>query len=177
MRQEDASRCHPETPRKYFFTLVLSTHTEHVHLIQGATSKAVKAYDAMAATPEFTTPLSWSSPTFSLSSYNLIFLPGGHEKGVRQLIDSPVVAQHLASYLPQTVKPSNKNVAAVCHGVLALAVAKLPDGEHKGKSILHECDTTALPGTFEGVAFWERGCSWGTIIRRTGLGVIVLRLP
>ena len=108
----------------------------------------------MAATPEFTTPLSWSSPTFSLSSYNLIFLPGGHEKGVRQLIDSPVMAQHLASYLPQTVKPSTKNVAAVCHGVLALAVARLPDGEHKGKSILHECDTTALPDTFEAVAFW-----------------------
>jgi hypothetical protein len=124
----------------------------------------------MAATPEFTTPLSWSSPTFSLSSYNLIFLPGGHEKGVRQLIDSPVMAQHLASYFPQTVKPSTKNVAAVCHGVLALAVAKLSDGEHQGKSILHECDTTALPGTFEGVAFWGTRVFLGDYYKTYGVG-------
>jgi len=114
----------------------------------------VKAYDAMAAAPEFTKPISWSDPTFSLSTYNLIFLPGGHEKGVLQLIDSPIMAQHLASYFPQTVKPSNKNVAAVCHGVMSLAAAKLSEGENKGKSVLHECDTTALPGAFEGVAFW-----------------------
>lgn len=167
MRQEDASRRYSETPGKYFFTSILSTHTEGVHPIQGATSQVVEAYDAMAVTPEFTTPLSWSSPTFS---YNLIFLPGGHEKGVRQLIDSPVMAEHLASYFPQTVKPSTKNVAAVCHGVLALAVAELSDGEHKGKSILHECDTTALPGTFEGVAFWGTRLFLGDYYKTYGVG-------
>jgi ThiJ/PfpI family-like len=143
--------------------------TVHTH-IQGATSKAVKAYDTMAATPEFQTPLSWSSPTFSLTPYNLIFLPGGHEKGVRQLIDSPIMAQHLASYFPQTIKPSNKNVAAVCHGVLALAVAKLSEGENKGKSILHECVTTALPGTFEGVAFWGTRLFLGDYYKTYGVG-------
>jgi hypothetical protein len=124
----------------------------------------------MAATPEFTKPLSWSSPTFSLSSYNLIFLPGGHEKGVRQLIDSPIMAQHLASYFPQTIKPSNKNVAAVCHGVMALAAAKLADGENKGKSILHECETTALPGMFEGVAFWGTRLFLGDYYKTYGVG-------
>jgi hypothetical protein len=170
MRQEDASRRYPETPGEYFFAPILSTHVEHVHPIKGATSQAVKSYDAMAATPEFTTPFSWSSPAFSLSSYNLIFLPGGHEKGVRQLIDSPVMAQHLASYFPQTVKPSTKNVAAVCHGVLALAAAKLSDGEHKGKSILHECDTTALPGMFEGVAFWGTRLFLGDYYKTYGVG-------
>jgi hypothetical protein len=124
----------------------------------------------MAATPEFTKPLPWSSPTFSLSSYNLIFLPGGHEKGVRQLIDSPVMAQHLASYFPQTLKPSNKNVAAVCHGVMSLAVAKLLEGEYKGKSILHECETTALPGKFEGVAFWGTRLFLGDYYKTYGVG-------
>lgn len=124
----------------------------------------------MAATPEFAKPLSWSSPDFSLSSYNLIFLPGGHEKGVRQLIDSPIMAQHLASYFPQTVKPSKKNVAAVCHGVMSLAAAKLSEGENNGKSILHECDTTALPGTFEGVAFWGTRLFLGDYYKTYGVG-------
>jgi len=105
----------------------------------------------MAATPEFTKPLSWSSPTFSLSSYNLIF-------------------QHLASYFPQTIKPSNKNVAAVCHGVMALAAAKLTNGENKGKSILHECETTALPGMFEGVAFWGTRLFLGDYYKTYGVG-------
>src|SRR5271169_5025663 len=105
----------------------------------------------MAATPEFKNPLSWSAPTFSLEPYNLIFPPGGHEKGVRQLIDSPIMAQHLGSYFPQTIKPSSKSVAAICHGVLALSEANLLQGEHKGKSVMHECDTTALPGKFEQV--------------------------
>lgn len=138
--------------------------------IQGATSKTVKAYDAMAATPEFKAPLSWSAPTFSLEPYNLVFLPGGHEKGVRQLIDSPIMAKHLASYFPKTKKPSNKSVGAVCHGVMALAAIKLLSGEHMGKSLLHDCDTTALPGTFEGVAFWGTRIFLGDYYKTYGVG-------
>jgi hypothetical protein len=34
-------------------------------------------------------PLSWTDPSLTLNPYDLIFLPGGHEKGVRQIIDSP----------------------------------------------------------------------------------------
>jgi hypothetical protein len=169
MRQEDVAWRHSETSCQSS-----SRSTRNMSLtrspLQGATSRAVKAYDAMAATPEFAKPLSWSSPTFSLSSYNLIFLPGGHEKGVRQLIDSPIMAQHLASYFPQTLKPSNKNVAAVCHGVMSLAAAKLLEGENKGKSILHECETTALPGTFEGVAFWGTRLFLGDYYKTYGVG-------
>ncbi len=124
----------------------------------------------MATTPEFKTPLSWSDPAFSLEPYNLIFLPGGHEKGVRQLIDSPIMAQHLGSYFPQTKKPSSKSVAAVCHGVLALAEAKCLDGEHKGKSVIHNCDTTALPGTFEQTAYWGTRLFLGDYYKTYGAG-------
>ncbi|TAQ88715.1 hypothetical protein B7494_g2978 [Chlorociboria aeruginascens] len=79
----------------------------------GANRTAVDAYTQMSSTPKFQKPLSWSAPDFTLSTYNLVFLPGGHEKGVRQLIDSPIIHQQLASYFPSTIKPSNKTVAAV----------------------------------------------------------------
>jgi len=116
----------------------------------GASKSAVEAYNTMSRTTEFQHPISWSDPSFSLEPYNLIFLPGGHEKGVQQLIDSPIMHKHLAAYFPATLKPSTKTVAAVCHGVMVLSETEGKDG----KSVIHECDTTALPARFEQVAFW-----------------------
>ncbi|KAF4635703.1 hypothetical protein G7Y89_g2396 [Cudoniella acicularis] len=116
----------------------------------GATKTAVEAYKQMSGTPEFRQPLSWSAADFTLDPYNLIFLPGGHDKGVQQVIDSPIIHKHLASYFPTTRKPSIRSVAAVCHGVMVLS--KTDDAN--GKSIIHECITTALPTRFEQVAFW-----------------------
>lgn len=140
--------------------------------LQGATASVVALYKTMAASPEFLKPLSWSSPDFSLEPYNLVFLPGGHEKGVRQLIDSPIMARHLASYFPQTLKPSSKSVAAVCHGVMVLANAKLPAdaGEHAGKSVIHACATTALPAKFEQTAYWGTRAFLGDYYKTYGAG-------
>lgn len=120
----------------------------------------------MSTTPEFTHPLSWSSPGFSLDSYNLIFLPGGHEKGVRQLIDSPIIHKLLAEYFPKTAKPSTKTVAAVCHGVMVLSETTGADG----KSIIHACDTTALPARFEQAAFWGTRAFLGDYYKTYGAG-------
>lgn len=126
----------------------------------------------MSLSPEWLTPLSWTSPTFSLSTYNLIFLPGGHEKGVRQVIDSPIIAHELGSFFPSTLKSlkSGKSVAAVCHGVLGLSEAKILDGENKGKSVIHECDTTALPARFEQVAYWGTRLWLGDYYKTYGKG-------
>ena len=55
-----------------------------------------------------TKPLLWIDPAFSLEHYNLIFLPGGHEKGVRQVIDSPIIHRHLAQYFPLALNPPPK---------------------------------------------------------------------
>jgi len=120
----------------------------------------------MSKTPEFLQPLSWSSPDFTLDNYNLIFLPGGHEKGVRQLIDSATMHKHLASYFPATVKPSSKSVAAVCHGVMVLSETEGVDGE----SIIHECVTTALPARFEQIAYWGTRAFLGDYYKTYGAG-------
>ena len=126
----------------------------------------MNAYKEMSITPEFQHPVSWSSPDFSLEPYNLIFLPGGHEKGVRQLIDSTIMHKHLASYFPATQKPSSKAVAAVCHGVMVLSETEGADG----KSIIHECVTTALPTRFEQVAFWGTRAFLGDYYKTYGAG-------
>jgi len=120
----------------------------------------------MSVTLEFQHPISWSSPDFSLESYNLVFLSGGHEKSVRQLMDSPIIRKHLASYFPATRKPSKKSVAAVCHGVQVLSQTDGADG----KSIIHECDTTALPTRFEQVAFWGTRAFLGDYYKTYGAG-------
>lgn len=133
---------------------------------QGATQSAIKAYNEMSQTSEYLTPLSWSSPDFTLDPYNLIFLPGGHEKGVRQLIDSSIIHNHLASYFPQTVKPSSKSVAAICHGVMVLGETLDADGN----SIIHECYTTALPARFEQLAFWGTRAFLGDYYKTYGAG-------
>jgi len=132
----------------------------------GATQAAVDAYRNMSTTPEFQKPLSWSSPDFTFDSYNLIFLPGGHEKSVRQLIDSPIIHKHLASYFPTTLKPSKRVVAAVCHGVMVLSETT----GSNGKSIIHECVTTALPARFEQVAYWGTRAFLGDYYKTYGAG-------
>jgi hypothetical protein len=120
----------------------------------------------MSASPEWLHPLSWSAPDFTLDPYNLVFLPGGHDKGVRQLLDSPIIHKHLAEYFPKTLKPSTKTVAAICHGVMVLSETK----NKEGKSVIHECDTTALPGRFEQLAFWGTRLFMGDYYKTYGPG-------
>ena len=94
--------------------------------------------------------LSWSEEGFSLDPYDLVFLPGGHEKGVVQVINSPIVHKLIADFFPKTRKPSKKSCVAICHGVMVLSESSLPNG----KSVLHDATTTALPGAMEQGIFW-----------------------
>ncbi len=120
----------------------------------------------MLTTEEYLHPLSWSAPGFTLDEFNLVLFPGGHDKAVRQVIDSPVVHKLLVDYFPKTKKPSNKAVGAVCHGVMVLGSAKQADG----KSVIHDCATTALPGVFESGVFWTTRAFLGDYYKTYGAG-------
>ncbi|ATY67384.1 ThiJ/PfpI family protein [Cordyceps militaris] len=98
--------------------------------------------------------------------YDLVFLPGGHDKGVRQVIDADAVHALLATYFPQTKKPSKKAVGAVCHGVMVLSETKSSDGT----SVLHGVTTTALPTRFEQLAFWGTRLFLGDYYKTYGAG-------
>jgi len=121
---------------------------------QGAGKATVGLYHEMRASDECRHPLAWSAPDFSLDPFDCVYLPGGHERGVRQIIDSPAVHRLIAAYVPKCRKPGRKAVVAVCHGVMVLSESKGGDG----KSAIHECTTTTLPAGFERVAFW--GTRW-----------------
>lgn len=110
--------------------------------ILGAAKTAKTAYAELETKEQFQKPLSWSNPSFSLEEYDLVFLPGGHDKAVRQIIDSSRVHELLAAYFPLTVADSSKKkcLAAICHGVQVLAASSYKDG----KSVLHDATTTSL---------------------------------
>ncbi|KAG7402484.1 hypothetical protein Forpe1208_v017188 [Fusarium oxysporum f. sp. rapae] len=82
--------------------------------------------------------------------YNLVLFPGGHDKAVRQIVDSEEVHKLMLDYFPKTKKPSNKAIGAICHGVMVLSSAKGSDG----KGVIHDCTTTTLPGLFESSVYW-----------------------
>lgn len=121
-------------------------------ILLGATKSVVSQYNAMIASPEWASPLSWTTPTLDLSAYDLVFLPGGHDKGVSQVIDSARVHELIAAYFPLTARASEhkKAIGAVCHGVMVLSETPRADG----KSVLNGAITTALPTRFEQLAFW-----------------------
>lgn len=129
----------------------------------------------MIASPEHVKPLSWSDPDFNLTCFDLVYIPGGHDRAIQQIFDSSAVHKHLVKYFPLTRKqqPSSsaqskpKAVAAICHGPLVLANTINPD---TGKSVLYECKTTALPAGFEKFAYWGTRLFLGDYYKTYGAG-------
>ncbi|KAG8528262.1 uncharacterized protein KY384_007179 [Bacidia gigantensis] len=131
-----------------------------------APKEACDLYAQMKKEMESMSILSWSDDSFSLLPYDLVFLPGGHEKGVVQVINSPTVHKLIADYFPQTKKPSKKCCAAICHGVMVLSESSLSSG----KSVIHDVTTTALPGTMEQSIFWATRMFLGDYYKTYGAG-------
>ncbi|KAI2469126.1 class I glutamine amidotransferase-like protein [Annulohypoxylon bovei var. microspora] len=132
----------------------------------GASKAVISKYKKMAISEEMRHPLSWSDPDFSLDPFDLVVFPGGHEKGVKQIIDSPIVHKLVVDYFPKTKRPSKKVVGAVCHGVMVLSESKDADG----RSVIRDCNTTALPAKFEQAAYWGTRAVLGDYYKTYGHG-------
>ncbi|KAI1097870.1 class I glutamine amidotransferase-like protein [Jackrogersella minutella] len=132
----------------------------------GAKKEVISMYKRMAISEEMHHPLSWSDPDFSLDPFDLVIFPGGHDKGVRQIIDSPIVHKLVVDYFPKTKRPSKKVVGAVCHGVMVLSESK----DANGRSVIHDCNTTALPAKFEQAAYWSTRAVLGDYYKTYGHG-------
>lgn len=126
----------------------------------------MKLYESMTESAEMQQPLSWTAPDFSLDDFDVVHIPGGHDKDVRQLMDNAVVQKLFADYFPKTKKPGKKVVGAICHGPLVLCNAKGEDGN----SVLYHCTTTALPACFESVAFHGTRLFLGDYYKTYGAG-------
>jgi len=135
----------------------------------GASKPALQAYREMSASPDFLNPHSWSSNDFSFDEYDCVLLPGGHDKPMRQYLESTTLRRQLSTYFPQTSKeatiPKPKVVAAICHGVLALARTMQPS-PNQDKSVLYDAETTTLPVHLERMAYlvsaWKLGSYYRT---------------
>ncbi|KAK1457244.1 ThiJ/PfpI family protein [Colletotrichum cuscutae] len=117
----------------------------------GAAASTIKLHDTMVKSAEMQNPLSWTTLGFTLDDFDIVHIPGGHDKEVRQLIDSTTAQKLLADYFPQTKKPGKKI-------------------GQDGNSVLYHCTTTALPGCFESLAYHGTRLFLGDYYKTYGAG-------
>jgi protease I len=96
------------------------------------------AYASMIAAPAFQNPLGYAE--ILASNFDALLLPGGHAKGMRTYLESPILQSVVAAGLEKKLP-----IGAICHGVLLAARARAKDG----KSVLYGRKTTGLTRLME----------------------------
>lgn len=95
---------------------------------------AVNAYHEMENSIAFCHPFSYAE--IKETGFDGLLLPGGHDKGVKEYLESKILQQLVVSFFK-----AQKPVAAICHGVVL--AARSMDAETK-RSVLYSYKTTAL---------------------------------
>jgi putative intracellular protease/amidase len=117
----------------------------------GAKPEAITAYQELEKDEAFRHPIPYES--INPQEFDLLLLPGGHAKGMRQYLESKVVQNTALEFIKQ-----NKVVGAICHGVLVLARTIDPD---TGRSVLYGRKLTGLTKGLERagyyLTFWRLG--------------------
>ncbi len=108
-----------------------------------ARKDAVSAYYEMEESKIFCNPIPYKN--VKEVDFDGIFLPGGHDKGVKEYLESKTL-QNLVVDFFKVSKP----VGAICHGVVLLA--RSIDSVTK-KSVIHHYKTTALLKSQELLAY------------------------
>ncbi len=121
-----------------------------------ANGTARTAYRQMQEDVHFRQPLRWDQ--LHAEEFDALLLPGGHAKGVREYLESPILQAFVAAFFD-----ADKPVAAICHGVVLAARSR---SVKTGRSVLEGRRTTALTWQFESTAwnltrffarFWDPG--------------------
>jgi len=99
-----------------------------------ARSDAVDVHNEMIRTASFCSPLEYDSTRES--DFDAIFLPGGHDKAVKEYLESKVLQNLVADFFA-----ARKPIGAICHGVVVAARSTNAD---TGKSVIYDFKTTAL---------------------------------
>ena len=108
-----------------------------------ARSDAVAAYYALENSESFRFPLTYAE--LEEKNFDAILLPGGHDKGVREYLESEVLQRLVAQFFSK-----KKPVGAICHGVVLAARSR---DAATGASVIHQYKTTALLKSQELLAF------------------------
>ena len=99
-----------------------------------ARQDAVNACYEMEKDASFCRPLKYADA--EEESFDGIFLPGGHDKRIKEYLESDVLQRLVAEFFV-----ARKPVAAICHGVILAARSTDPD---TGKSVIYDYKTTSL---------------------------------
>lgn len=110
----------------------------------GAKKVAIDAYHKMRKSSEFQHPIKYNE--IIPADYDVLFLPGGHAKGMRQYLESKILQNKIVEFFYL-----NKQVGSVCHGSLLLARSI---DEKTGKSIVHNYQFTGLTKSLERLAYY-----------------------
>ncbi len=102
--------------------------------VLAARKDAADACMQMDSDSAFRNPLKYSE--LAEADFDAILLPGGHDKKVKEYLESTLLQQLVAEFFA-----AQKPVAAICHGVVLVARSKNRETE---KSVIHNYKTTAL---------------------------------
>ena len=108
-----------------------------------ARQDAVDAYYEMGKSKSFCNPVNYLDA--QEKQFNAILLPGGHDKGVKEYLESEVLQQLVVDFFV-----AQKPVGAICHGVVLAARSIYPD---TGRSVIYNYKTTSLLKSQELLAF------------------------
>lgn len=99
-----------------------------------ARQDAVSAYADLEKNESFCNPLKYAD--VQELDFDAIFLPGGHDKGVKEYLESNVLQNLIVDFF-KAAKP----VGAICHGVVLVSRSINPETK---KSVLYKYKTTSL---------------------------------
>jgi len=102
--------------------------------VLAARKDAVEAYLEVEKSQAFANPISYDD--IQKGDFDGIYLPGGHDKPVKEYLESNKLQHSIAGFFKET-----KPVGAICHGVVLVARSKQAD---TGKSVIHQYKTTSL---------------------------------
>ena len=88
----------------------------------------------MMDSPEFQNPISYNQ--IDVTKFDGILLPGGHDKGMREYLESKELQSSVALFFEL-----NKKIAAICHGVVLLARSI---SKNNSKSVIADYNVTSL---------------------------------
>ena len=108
-----------------------------------ARKDAVAAYADMEASTSFIKPLTYAAA--KVSDYDALLLPGGHDKGVKEYLESSVLQKLVVDFFHD-----KKPVAAICHGVVL--VSRSIDLDTK-RAVIYDYKTTSLLKSQEMAAY------------------------
>lgn len=110
----------------------------------GAKPDAIAAYRELEQHKTFRHPLPYEA--IESGEFDVLLLPGGHAKGMRQYLESTVVQQKALEFMQQ-----HKLVGAICHGVLVLARTIDPETP---RSVLYGRTLTGLTKRLEQTGYY-----------------------